>query len=93
MASFPRFASPVAREWRNYYRSIQQWFQKGSGPDVERPEDPLRPYRDAAKGSKSRKKLIFAIRSSFGSGLRRGSVGRSVRGPMTQRGLQSRSCD
>jgi uncharacterized protein (DUF4415 family) len=54
--NFPRFASPVPQERRNYYRAIQQWFQTGSGPPFERPEDPLRPYRDA-KGER-RKKLI-----------------------------------
>jgi len=58
MAIYPRFASPVPQDWRIYYRALQQWFQKGSGPDVERPEDPLRPYRDAAKGKSRRRKLI-----------------------------------
>ena len=56
MPSFPRFASPVAAEWRAYYRAIQKWFQNGTGPPAERPEDPLRPYRDAKR--KRRKKLI-----------------------------------
>jgi uncharacterized protein (DUF4415 family) len=57
MAKFPRFASPVPREWRAYYRAIQEWFERGTGPAAERPEDPLRPFRDASKG-KSRRKLI-----------------------------------
>ena len=47
MSKFPRLASPVAREWRAYYRSLQLWFQKGSGTPAVRPDDPLGPYRDA----------------------------------------------
>jgi len=57
MAKYPRFASPVAQEWRAYYRAVRDWFQKGSGAAVDRPEDPLQPYRDAQSG-KRRKKLI-----------------------------------
>jgi len=57
MAKYPRFASPVAQEWRAYYRAVRDWFQKGCGAAVDRPEDPLRPYRDA-QTTKRRKKLI-----------------------------------
>ena len=56
MARFPRFASPLSREQRAYFRSLQRWFQTGSGPSLERPDDPLRPYRDAHP--KRRRKLI-----------------------------------
>ena len=56
MARLPRFASPVSRERRAYFRSLQRWFQAGSGPPLERPDDPLRPYRDAHP--ERRRKLI-----------------------------------
>ena len=56
MARLPRFASPVARERRAYFRALQQWFQTGNGRPVQGPEDPLRPYRDAHPGR--RRKLI-----------------------------------
>ena len=56
MASLPRFASPVARERRAYFRALHQWFHTGSGPPVEAPDDPLRPYREAHPGR--RRKLI-----------------------------------
>jgi len=56
MANFPRFASPVAREWRVYYRAIRQWFQTGSATRPKLPEDPLQPFRDSS--DKRRKRLI-----------------------------------
>ena len=62
MASYPRFASPVAREWRIYYRALQQWFQTGAGPAVDRPEDPLRPYRDVTKGKSRRRRKLISLR-------------------------------
>jgi len=46
VARLPRFSSPLAPERRAYFRALYQWHQAGSGPPVERPEDPLRPYRD-----------------------------------------------
>lgn len=51
MPKFPRFASPVPKEWRAYYRAIQ-----GSGPIVDRPPDLLAPFRDGQP--EGRKKLI-----------------------------------
>ena len=59
MVRFPRFASPLSREQRAYFRGLQQWFQKGSGPPVERPEDPLRPYRDLHP---SRRRKLISLR-------------------------------
>ena len=56
MPNFPRFASPVARDRRSYYRAIVEWFHNGSGPRPERPEDPLQPFRDATE--RRRKRLI-----------------------------------
>ncbi len=56
MARLPRFASPVARERRAYFRALQQWLRTGTGPPVGRPEDPLQPYRDAHPNR--RRKLI-----------------------------------
>jgi hypothetical protein len=56
MANFPRFAEPEPPEWRAYFAAIRQWFENGSGPPIERPDDPLQPFRDAT--AKSEKKLI-----------------------------------
>ena len=56
MAKLPRFASPVAQDRRAYFRALHEWLQMGTGPPVERPEDPLRPYREAHPGR--RRKLI-----------------------------------
>ena len=56
MARLPRFAAPLSREQRAYFRALYKWFQAGSGPALERPDDPLRPYRDAHPGR--RRKLI-----------------------------------
>ena len=59
MARHPRFASPLAQERRAYFRALQQWFQKGSGPPVESPDDSLRPYRDAHH---SRRRRLISLR-------------------------------
>lgn len=59
MARFPRFASPLARERRAYFRALQQWFRTGSGPPVQAPDDPLRPYREAHA---SRRRKLISLR-------------------------------
>jgi hypothetical protein len=57
VAGFPRFASPVAREQREYFRALQRWFQTGTGGPTARPDDPLQPYRDGKP--RRRRKAIF----------------------------------
>ena len=62
MAAWPRFASPVPKELRAYYRACQQWYQKHGAAalaPVERPDDPLRPYQD---GKIHRRKKLVSIR-------------------------------
>ena len=54
MANFPRFAPPEPPEWRTYYSAIRLWFENGSGPPIERPDDPLARIFAVAKSGLSR---------------------------------------
>ena len=56
MANFPRFASPEPPEWQAYFSAIRQWYEKGSGPPIKRPDDPLQPFLDAT--TTTRRRLI-----------------------------------
>ena len=43
----PQFGSPWSPEKRAYLEGLKPWFD-GEGPPPLRPDDPLKPYRDAA---------------------------------------------
>lgn len=60
MGNYPRFAAPLPKEWRVYFRALEQWIQGCGKLPARRPEDILEPFRDA-EGKRSKRLISIRV--------------------------------